>query len=171
MSRSWLLFWLIGGVYGTIGIGQSGPPAPGSNTLQPSKPYLESNQNPYMTSTIPFTPPAQPSNSTQTWRLRINVSEPLDTSLLGTEQAETNTVLSFLASDGGDVGEQKGCVVVIADLLSTGLQGTADCRELGECGEKLRAALGREGSCEAIAGAVASICPERWKNAVGFCKL
>jgi hypothetical protein len=170
-----------------IGIGLAGPPSFGSNSLDPGPVYLQSNGNPYISQSIPFQFPF-PGNATQNqnWQLQLNVSEALDTSLPGTAQADTNSVLSFTWPNGTGFNSMSrnisACALVITGLSSQALVGGQN--ELGGCVQtlgqscinNLTATLASSeayvmGNCAGISGVIANICPDIWTNSVAFRKL
>ena len=170
-----------------IGIGLAGPPSFGSNSLDPAPVYLQSNGNPYINNVIPFQFQF-PGNSSQIqdWELQLNVSEVLDTSLPGTAQADTNSVLSFTWPNGtGFESISKNisaCALVITDLSLQALAGGQN--ELGGCVQtlgqscinNLTTILGSsetyvDGNCAGLSGVIANICPDLWTGSVAFRKL
>ena len=170
-----------------IGIGLAGPPSFGSNSLDTAPVYLQSNGNPYISTVIPFQFQF-PGNSSQNrnWELQLNVSEALDTSLPGTAQADTNSVLSFTWHNGTGFDSMSknisACALVITGLSSQALDGGQN--ELGGCVQtlgqscvnSLTATLGAsqayvDGNCAGLSGVIANICPDLWTDSVAFRKL
>jgi hypothetical protein len=170
-----------------IGIGLAGPPSFGSNSLDPAPVYLQSNGNPYINNVIPFQFQF-PGNSSQiqNWELQLNVSEVLDTSLPGTAQADTNSVLSFTWPNGTGFGSTSknisACALVITNLSSQALAGGQN--ELGECVQtlgqscinNLTAILASSeayvaGNCAGLSEAIGNICPDIWTDSIAFRKL
>lgn len=170
-----------------IGVGLAGPPSFGSNSLDPAPVYLQSNGNPYISSSIPFQFPF-PGNATQNqnWQLQLNVSEALDTSLPETAQADTNSVLSFTWPNGTGFDSMSknisACALVITNLSPQALAGGQN--ELGGCVQtlgqscinSLTAALSSsqayvDGNCAGLSGLIANACPDLWTDSVAFRKL
>jgi hypothetical protein len=170
-----------------IGIGLAGPPSFGSNSLDPAPVYLQSNGNPYINKVIPFQFQF-PGNSSQNqiWELQFNVSEALDTTLPGTAQADTNSVLSFSWPNGTGFDSMSkninACALVITALSSQALAGGQN--ELGGCVQtlgqscinNLTATLGSSeayvaGNCAGLSGVISNICPDLWTDSVAFRKL
>jgi hypothetical protein len=170
-----------------IGIGLAGPPAFGSTSLDTASVYLQSNGNPYINQIIPFQFQF-PGNSSQNqnWELQLNVSEVLDTSLPGTAQADTNSVLSFTWPNGTGFGSMSknisACALVITNLSSQALAGGQN--KLGECVQtlgqscinNLTATLASSeayvaGNCAGLSGVIANTCPDIWTDSIAFGKL
>jgi hypothetical protein len=170
-----------------IGVGLAGPPSFGSNSLDTAPIYLQSNGNPYISENIPFQFPF-PGNTTQdqSWQLQLNVSEALDTSLPGTAQADTNSVLSFIWPNGTGFDSMNKnvntCALVITNLSSQALAGGQN--ELGPCVQtlgqscinNLTAALISSkayvaGNCAGLSGVIENTCPEIWTDSIAFRKL
>jgi hypothetical protein len=183
----YLILFLAATANAKIGIGLAGPPAFGSNSLDTAPVYLQSNQNPYIDETIPFQFQF-PGDTTQnqTWELQLNVSEVLDTSLSGTAQADTNSVLSFLWPNGTGFDSMSesinACALVITNLSSQALAGGQN--ELGGCAQTLGQScinnliitLGSSeayvaANCAGLSGVIANTCPDMWTESVAFRKL